>query len=220
LPVGNDIIDLLDRESDPSGLHPRYLERVFTCEEREALHRSRLDKMRLELWSRLAAKEATFKALAARRPELVFSPRTFATSLMAPTTNGQRHGWVEHGGLRIPVLLHHSVTFLHAIAATASELDHAHLLTKVSPIMNDTDPSSAVRRSAKRCLAQYLGCDERRVQVRGRRPPGFFIGGQSAAHSLSLSHHGAWVAFAFCVDSPESPQSFESPNPTEQTASS
>jgi phosphopantetheinyl transferase (holo-ACP synthase) len=204
LPVGNDIIDLLDPESDPASLHQRYLDRVFTSEEREGL-----DKNRLELWSRWATKEATFKALAAERPELVFSPRAFATSLMEPTADGQRHGWVTHGGQRIPVLLqlqhHHSGSYLHAIAATAAtaatagELDHAHLLAKVTPVTNDEDPSSAVRLSAKRCLAQYLGCHERQVQIRGRHPPRFFIDEQPVPLSLSLSHHGAWVAFACCM---------------------
>lgn len=211
MPVGNDVIDLLDRESAISGLHRRYLDRVLTSDERAALEKNRPETSRLELWSRWAAKEATFKALAAERPGLVFSPRSFATSLMEPTADGQRRGWVDHGGLRIPLLLHHCGSSLgsslHAIAATAGELDHGHLLAKVTPVTNGEDPSRAVRRSAERCLALHLGCDERQVQIRRRRPPCLFIGEQPLALSLSLSHHGAWVAFALEVDSPESHES-------------
>lgn len=217
MPVGNDIIDLLDPQSDPASLHHRYLERVFTAEEREELDKNRSDKSRcdksppgiyrLELWSRWAAKEATFKAQAAERPELVFSPHAFATSLLEPTAHGQRLGWVESGGQRIPVslLLHHSGRYLHAIAATAGELKSPHLLARVTPFTNKDDPSSAARLQAKRCLAQHLGCDERQVQIRGRRPPRFFIDDQPVAMSLSLSHHGAWVAFACCVEQDAAP---------------
>jgi hypothetical protein len=139
---------------------------------------------------------------------------------MEPTADGQRRGWVEHRGRRVPVLLHHSGSLLHAIAATASELDRAHLLFAVAPLMNDTDPSVSVRGLATRCLARYLGCDERRVQIRGRRPPGVFIGERSAAHSLSLSHHGGWVGFAMTVDSGELRQSQQLLNPSAEAATS
>ena len=202
LPVGNDIVDLVDRESDPAALHPRYLQRVFTGAEREALSSSGQVTDRVELWSRWAAKEATFKALAARCPALSFSPRAFVTAL-EPLADGQRRGWVEHGGRRIPVLLHHSASVLHAVAATADELDRCHLLCAVTPVMADQDPSSSVRRAARRCLARQLRCDEQEVHIIGRRPPRFLVAGRPTGISLSLSHHGAWVAAAFSVDSRE-----------------
>lgn len=209
MPIGNDIVDLRDPESAPESLHPRYLHRVFTPAERRSLA---AHPGRLELWSRWAAKEAAYKALASERasePEkLVFSPRAFATVLDPPGVGSHRRGWVVYRGrvlgARMPIRLHISDHAVHAVAASAGELDSERVIaasflldSQVSDI-----PSLAVRRAARGLFAQHLGCDERRVRIRGRRPPQFFIDGQPGGSSLSLSHHGRWVAFAFSRVSP------------------
>jgi phosphopantetheinyl transferase (holo-ACP synthase) len=207
LPVGNDIVDLRDPESAPESLHPRYLHRVFTAVERKSLA---AHPGRLELWSRWAAKEAAYKALAteraAQRSKLVFSPRAFATVLDPPGVGSHRRGWVVHRvlGERLSIRLHISDDAVHAVAASAGELDGERVIAVSFPLdslVRDI-PSLAVRRAARGLFAQHLGCDERRVRIRGRRPPQFFIDGQPGGSSLSLSHHGRWVAFAFSRVSP------------------
>ena len=206
--VGNDIVDLRDPESVPASLHGRYLERVFTAHERLAI----LDRPDpVELWSRWAAKEAAYKALAGDRPpgqpELVFSPRAFVTELDPPGAGPHRDGWVLHSDqdLALPVRVHCLDGAVHAVATTERDvLDRTRVVTAAFRLdevrLGEAEidrPSLAVRRAARRHLAQNLGCDVRRVKICGRRPPRFVLDGQLAAASLSLSHHGDWVAYAF-----------------------
>ncbi|MFH2008447.1 MAG: 4'-phosphopantetheinyl transferase superfamily protein, partial [bacterium] len=130
MPVGNDIVDLRDPESDPASLHARYLKRVFTAQERRAIG-DRPDPV--ELWSRWAAKEAAYKALAgdlsSGRSELVFSPRAFITELDPRGAGPYRNGWVVHQDprARLPVRVYCLEGAVHAVASTAGELERAQL---------------------------------------------------------------------------------------------
>lgn len=67
-----------------------------------------------------------------------------------------------------------------------------------------TPPSAAVRARAKESLARFLGIGVEAVEilclpgVGGRRgPPRIVVDGEPAPVDLSLSHHGAYVAWAF-----------------------
>ena len=90
--VGNDVVDLLDPDSDPATLNPRFDERVLHPEEsRHAEERRAFDgeparALRWRLW---AAKEAAYKAVKQIRPETVFSPRRFRTEWEVPYEVGR-----------------------------------------------------------------------------------------------------------------------------------
>ena len=62
--------------------------------------------------------------------------------------------------------------------------------------------SAAVRIGAKADLAETLGLGRDRLEIvcgpgpRGRRPPRVLLDGAPAALDVSLSHHGAWIAWA------------------------
>ncbi len=73
--LGNDVVDLCDRDSHPTTLHPRFDERVFTDGERAALAAS--DSIGRERWRIWAAKEAAYKAARKLDARICFSPRRF-----------------------------------------------------------------------------------------------------------------------------------------------
>jgi phosphopantetheinyl transferase (holo-ACP synthase) len=66
--------------------------------------------------------------------------------------------------------------------------------------------SAAVRINARSALARALDVDDSRLEIvnepgpRGRRPPKVLLDGSPAMADVSLSHDGAWVAWALWVD--------------------
>lgn len=63
--------------------------------------------------------------------------------------------------------------------------------------------SAAVRLGARAALAEALNIEEARLEIvcspgaRGRRPPRLLLDGEAIAVDLSLSHDGAWIAWAW-----------------------
>ena len=189
--VGNDVVDLGDREVLQGPTHPRFDARVFTPEERELLLESEnTERMRWTLW---AAKEAAYKLAKKLDPAVVFSPRRFAVMMTAP---GRAE--VLHRGRRLAVRIAEAGKALHAVAfePRAQRL----LLWAVEARRRGADPSRAARSLAARVLAEELGVTRRSLRFgrRGRVPTARVFGpdGRDTPLDLSLSHHGRFVAFA------------------------
>jgi phosphopantetheinyl transferase (holo-ACP synthase) len=184
--VGNDVVDLADREVRPEATHPRFDARVFARRERQALGASGApNRLRWMLW---AAKEAAYKLARKRNPRVVFSPSRFVVGLDARLT-----GEVIHEDERFAIRVCSSGDALHAIAMDGAE---ESLVTGLEPAPDALDAGAAVRALAVRTLAARLRAPARtiRIERRGRIPtlevPGL------APIDLSLSHHGRFVAFA------------------------
>jgi hypothetical protein len=186
--VGNDVVDLGDREVLEGPSHPRFDARVFSAGERVLLQRSpRPELLRWTLW---AAKEAAYKLARKRDARVVFSPRSFAVTL-----EGQDRAVVRHGGLSLAVRIAAAGRALHALALEADPPGE-RLVWAVAPRRRD-DPSRAARRLAARVLAEELGLPAQafRFGRRGRAPT-LAVEGRAGSLDLSLSHHGRYVAFA------------------------
>jgi len=77
--VGNDVVDLRDRDVDPKTLDPRFDRRVFSRDERRTINASAEPvRQRWRLW---AAKEAAYKLLRRLEPAIAFSPVRLLVSL-------------------------------------------------------------------------------------------------------------------------------------------
>jgi phosphopantetheinyl transferase (holo-ACP synthase) len=186
--VGNDVVDLGDREVQGGPSHPRFDARVFSASERALLRRSaRPELLRWTLW---AAKEAAFKLARKRDPRVVFSPRRFVVALEGPD-----RAVVCHTGLRLAVRIAAAGHALHALALEADPPGE-RLVWAVEP-RRRADPSRAARRLAARVLAEELGLPAAafRFGRRGRAPT-LAVEGGATRFDLSLSHHGRYVAFA------------------------
>ncbi len=235
--VGNDVVDLNDRDADPQTLHPRFDARVFGSEELDQLRASaRPVALRWRLW---AAKEAAYKAVSKVDPGLVFSPSRFRVGL-APSAG---EGRVEQGVVccssgRCRVELRESDLAIHAVAhfdpsgrsapQRAAAAD-AHSRPRRRPLPESSRPlqrggsgsrvrllqaqlridppeaicedpyeaSRAVRHFSRVRLAALLGVEVDELEIRSRgRIPELWLAGEPAEADLSLSHHGAVVAFA------------------------
>ena len=82
--VGNDVVDLTDARVPGKASDERFLERIFTEEERVAIGAAHDPD--LELWQSWAAKETAYKAVSKLRGSLpTFAHRTFVVSWSQPT---------------------------------------------------------------------------------------------------------------------------------------
>ena len=188
--LGNDVIDLMDPDTRPGALHPRWDGRVFAARERAALAASALpERLRWALWG---AKEAAYKLAHKLDPKTVFAPSRFEVALDAQLRG--RVAW-PGGAARVAVL--EAQTCLHALAWDgATDLARVlHACARTSA----PDPaaaSAAARELAEREAEHRLGLDAGalRVHKRGRVPS--LLHADGGAFDLSLSHHGTVVAFA------------------------
>lgn len=189
--VGNDVVDLRDPESDPRSLHPRFDERVFTPAERGmiAVHESP-GRHRWRLW---AAKEAAYKLARKLDERVVFSPSRFTVEL-----DGGRDQ-VCFGSLRFALRLMEDSDSIHAVACLhAGDDGLLHGFERLaSPPQDAALPGRAARALAITRVAARLGVDSAELSVRReQRIPRLWRAGRPFDCDLSLSHHGALVAFA------------------------
>lgn len=207
--IGNDVVDLSDPETPASQLNPRFDQRIFTADELQRLAHSRQPhRLRWLLW---AAKEASYKSGRKTMPDLVFSPRRFATrKALAPTPAksivGPQLGetdvlQVDHPDGNYKVKILSGPSHVHALAtpitpslatvdvvATVFRLDDAPL----------TRPSDEIRQRAIAYLAPFLDMRASRLQIVTRRKIPYLLGPEGEKlGDLSLSHHGRFLAIAF-----------------------
>jgi phosphopantetheinyl transferase (holo-ACP synthase) len=214
--IGNDVVDLKDRESQAQQLHPRFDRRVFSDHELAQLTQSSAPHtLRWSLW---AAKEASYKLGRKHNSELGFSPRLFQCSGL----DGHKL-LVHHPAINCRVQISVDENHVHAVSTIADQdaCDHgpaskSHTPTSGSPIRvvirqelsrNEEcthSPSQKIRELACRCLALYLQrpAHQLTIQTRNKIPYltdryGDILG------DLSLSHHGRYMAIAFLRWCPE-----------------
>ncbi len=210
--VGNDIVDLGDRDTDPAVLNPGFDSRVFTAPELESLDAapSRV-RRRWRLW---AAKEAAYKAAMKIQPGIIFSPSRFRVELAFGATAGIVR--CDAGVLRLNIsewTSEDGSTAVHAVATSSPRRSPAGApptaeatrvvvgLRRLDPLPSDPRaPSRAVRSCACERLADELRLDPEALEIRqsgpGSRIPELWVAGTRADADLSLSHHGGFVAFA------------------------
>ena len=192
--VGNDVVDLRDREARVETLNPRFDARVFTAAERLALERSG-DRNR-QRWSLWSAKEAAYKVARKLDASATFSPSRFGVEL-----DRDACGSVCYRGRRFAVRVLEQAGGLHALAtceaAADAELVHALERLPASSVLRPGELSREARRLACERMAPRLGVAAADLEVRSReRIPELWLGDERLPVDLSLSHHGQLVAFA------------------------
>lgn len=188
--IGNDIVDLDDPETFAEGLNPRFDQRVFTADELRRL--AVADDSRALRWTLWAAKESAYKLVKRRDSETVFSHSLFETDL------GEHGcGTVRHGEWCCAVTVSRQGSAIHVIA-TADHGDRQRVITGLGKVSESDDPSVSVRELAINSVARHLQIEPVALTITAGedRIPVLLLDGQPLGH-LSLSHHGAWVAFAW-----------------------
>jgi phosphopantetheine--protein transferase-like protein len=191
--LGNDVVDLDDPEARLDGRHPRFDERVFTPRERAALAASP-QRQRLH-WALWAAKESAYKARKRLAPETFFAPGAYEVELSPLPAAGEAgvvSGHARRHGEAFALEVHVDGAFVHAVAQAGREAA-APVLRRVAPAVGDAGLSA--RNVAAAAIGSALGLDAAKLRIAGR-PPVLLHRGRVLEATLSLSHHGRFVAFA------------------------
>ena len=162
--VGNDVVDLADRDSWPETRHARFDERVFAPGERRRLCEAPdADSLRWILW---AAKESAYKAARQWRPDTVFSPSRFEVHL-----DREGRGQVHHDRDRYAVLVERRVDCIHAVCTGPGAAGEPPLVgvERLGEPGRDgrrpAEPGQAARRLALEQIAARLGVQIGRAHV-------------------------------------------------------
>jgi phosphopantetheinyl transferase (holo-ACP synthase) len=187
--IGNDVVDLSHPAVQPGARHVRFDARVFARREREALAASGApDRLRWMLW---AAKEAAYKVAKKLEASTVWSPRRFLVELDANLL-----GQVVHENRKLPVLVEEDGAHIHAIVSDSEPTPEAQRW-RVGHLAVGEEESLAARALAIADLAPELGLAPEAMSFERRgRIPILCVDERPIDVDLSLSHHGAFVAWA------------------------
>lgn len=177
MPVGNDIVAF----ESAGRLHPRFATRVLAPSE-FAIYVAR-DCADEFLWLAWAAKETAYKWVKQRKPEVRFIWSQFVFDPETMT--------VTYGDETIPLQFQVTGEYVHCFSG-----GECAPLTAVTTCDEDLSPSAAVRRLARKLVAEKLRCapDDVTIEKDAHGIPTYRRGALTGA--LSLSHHGAFVAAA------------------------
>lgn len=189
--IGNDIVDLQARESQPEQLHPRFDQRVFCQAELQLLRES--DTPHELRWSLWAAKEAAFKALQRERSVFHFKPRHMQLQLDDATLPAR--AWMHCDGQSLEVRFLRSSRQVHAIVSSDEPLSgHARLRRGRH---STAEQRHQVRKLVCWHAAQHLAVKPSMLRVRQQgRIPQLINMTTGVCYDLSISHHGHCLAWA------------------------
>ncbi|MBN1689053.1 MAG: 4'-phosphopantetheinyl transferase superfamily protein [Candidatus Omnitrophica bacterium] len=118
--VGNDVVDLKEKETFRKSADERFVQRVFSIEERDrisaAAHPDRV------LWIFWAAKEAAYKVFVKKDPSIIFAHKQFHVQPLCETYDCWTYGGfkgrfqVEHAGNVSDVGIEGNEEYIHALA--------------------------------------------------------------------------------------------------------
>jgi hypothetical protein len=212
--IGNDVVDLDDPESRSAARHARFDARAFTVAEQTML-RTSADGERLR-WVLWAAKESAYKAARRDDARVTFAPARVAVVPDRDATASvadPRHPdpalcyTVSVGDRRYRVLVRVGAGYAHAIACAVdacvgmlwSAIARVPDAATASLVRDaaTASPGALVRRLAIALLAGALREPPAALAiVRVGRMPVLTVRGRPAPLTLSLSHHGCYVACA------------------------
>lgn len=197
--VGNDIVDLEAPGNAGKSRESRFVDRVFTEEERLLIHGAASpDRL---LWLLWAAKEAAYKAVSRDDPAVGSIPRRYAVFLDgAEPGPGASHtaGHVITPKGRMALVVVATAQWVHALAGDIPPDGFRHA---VAFLAGGEDPSVAARGNLLQAIGRHAGCPLEAFSILrdpdDRGAPRLLFRGSQLSVPFSLSHDGRFTAFAY-----------------------
>jgi len=207
--IGNDIVDLCHPDAIARWDDIRFADRVFTPAEQEQVRSSAFPD--ICLWIFWAAKESAYKAISKSFPEVSSSPRKYEASFGVIEFPSVVQGRVTTPEKPVQVQVVIEKDFVHGLGITGLTQDFYDIETGIYQIGADHEidcilpeqESFLVRELAGKRIAAHANVPVSEVQIRREPirnqpgPPEVYIKGEKSMISISLSHDGRFVAYAF-----------------------
>ncbi|MFP6655680.1 MAG: 4'-phosphopantetheinyl transferase superfamily protein [Myxococcota bacterium] len=208
--LGNDVVDLLDVDARPETFRARFDQRVCSAEERLAIANDSDSHARR--WAHWAAKEAAYKLARQIDPTFVFAPSRLV-AVFSPVAIRRAGGLERRGTLefersdlekdipplpKVELRSFETAERIHLVAAPET-VDWSTINFAVKRMdRSESDSSVAVRQLVMGDLGERLDVHTKRLSMGRRgRIPTLLLDGAAIDSSLSLSHHGKWIGYAF-----------------------
>ena len=215
--MGNDIVDLTDPANIGKSGDCRFLQRVFTTPEQQQI--AVAAEPDVLMWALWAGKETAYKIIRKSRPDVASTPRRYEVTLSPPGPGGASSGYVCTPLGPVAIRVSFAGDYLHCIGTTPLPDLLGQVIWQVErlyPAWNGTvqDPSIQVRHLLSLRLAELLRVSPIDIGIRrvednhGWGPPILLLKDKTAPYDLSLTHDGAFAAYAllpspydvFCPD--------------------
>ncbi len=206
--LGNDIVDLKTVHARGKAGDVRFITRVFSSAEQEAIRRSaHPDAL---LWTFWAAKEAAYKAVRKAAPGVSSAPRRYRVTIDLQKWPDAASGIVKTPGGTALIRIFYRQDWVHCIASAGASPDFSDIISGLKQIAPGKGPvsvqeSAAARKVAGARIASFLGVNPDDIRIlretdsRGQCPPVVHIKNKRAPIDISLSHDGRFAAYAFWV---------------------
>lgn len=205
--IGNDIVDLTTPENRNKSRDRRFLDRVFTPEERAFIGPA--EQPEAILWALWAGKEGAYKAISKINPGVSSVPRRYHVrflkgdpkTCLVSSQEAILSGLVETpaGEVFFRTLL--TPQYVHCLAVTGTCLSEK-LIFQVLDLQDQPDLSASLQRTVVRRLSSLLGIHPSTIEIQrprtplGYGPPRIFVEGEETELDISLSHDGRYGAYA------------------------
>jgi len=211
--IGNDVVDLIEKENIAKHKDRRFIDRIFTLNEKTNIFNYSCPNTML--WALWAGKEAAYKVEKKLSPEVHFVPRAYAVGLSEhpwgksklPIMGECFAGKVKTPKRYIDIEILATSDFIHCLGvvktAKSSSVDWGIDNIYQNPRLTDDCALNIARKVAGEKLAAHLNCDSKRIEIRREQkvndlgPPLVYFDGKVAEIDISLSHDGRFVAYAF-----------------------
>ncbi|WP_374951577.1 4'-phosphopantetheinyl transferase superfamily protein [Mucilaginibacter sp.] len=199
--AGNDIVSFA--ETNPVRTkQPAFYKKFLTDAEVKRYHLLPTGAMLFEhyVWLLWSAKEAAFKFLQRHNPLLVFSPSRFIVdNIIAPTKADGWIGSVTYTNIKFGF---HSVLnndFVHTVIDLSTENTTPYRAEKRIATSTLADQSSSVRAFCLDQIATLFPEDDFKILKTPDGIPVLRSESSGLSYPLSLSHHGNYIAYSFCI---------------------
>ncbi|MBM4272380.1 MAG: 4-phosphopantetheinyl transferase family protein [Deltaproteobacteria bacterium] len=216
LHVGNDIVDLTDPHNRGKSRNTRFINRVFTINERKQIFDA-TDPDTI-LWALWGGKETAYKIVSKRYASVPSVPRLYEVTLHGVERSDRsgeyssggnfRTGFVDTPYERIYIRIFTTRDYVHSVGTTSSSEAIHSVVWQISGIDPDAQnspdyESMHVRKALIKHLSKYIDENPEDIVVKkskganGLEPPFVYINGRRAEVDISLSHDGLFTAYAF-----------------------
>ncbi len=192
------------------------MQRVFTPSERDRIAGSQNPDG--EIWTLWSAKETAYKVLSKSSPSLSSAPGVFSVTLSHPHPSQppleELSGLVTGPSGRVAVRIYRTNEYVHCVGTDGETVPGRKIIAQVIRLADGTeaslspDQSRLTREAAVRGLSSYLDLPAEEIEIRRIKkdrelgPPVVYVRGYKTDWDISLSHDGAFGAFAFVASQP------------------